>query len=796
MAIANKGKEKARFYATLTRNRIWVVVITLVITAISAVGLKNIQSEVILTELFPYDHPYVKLAGNFSKVFGGGGTTTIIAVSKKQGDIFNIETMQKVKDMVEEINSWKEVYRQLTASIASQSAKVVNTHALGEISASPLMWPDVPSNEQEMKTLRDNILSSSQFNGVMVATDGSATSIIAEIKEDIAYGRAYELLSALKAKYADSNTEIHVVGFPMLMGYVQSLKPEMRLLFLTSIGLMIVIMIFIFRSFKGMLTPMIVGLISTVIGIGCIGWTGINFSPLMYVLAFLVGARIVSHAVQITHRYFEELTAVGNDRLKACTATMRAMFVPNVAGVTTDIAGFSVLYFAKIILMKNIAVIMSCWMFSVCFSAILTPIICSYLPVNKLIAEVSRKRVKHDGWDKILMGLTRVAIGPRGRYALILLIMGVIGFCGVQGARIKTGDATPGSPLLWSNHPYNQDQEFINSKFKASSETFVLYYDGEPGSIYDPNMNLMLQKFDNYMAETLPDIYKFSSSALDFSKLLNLTFHDGDLLYNEVPRNEVALLGNLGSVKTQIGIGNMRRYWDDEFSKTQITLFFADHTADNLIRISDAARAFFQIHPMKLEKGEFRLAGGGVGQEIALNQEIKESHTTIDTIVLCTILLMCMICFRSVVGGIMLTVPLIIANMGAFAYMVVMDIGLSVNTLPIAAVGVGVGVDFAIYFYSRCIEEYPVQNDWVETIMVSIRTCGKAIVFTGITLILPIIPWYFFSTLKFQAQMGFFLSMLLLGNMFLALTLHPLMILLIKPKFIQQGVKERVSACH
>lgn len=197
---------------------------------------------------------------------------------------------------------------------------------------------------------------------------------------------------------------------------------------------------------------------------------------------------------------------------------------------------------------------------------------------------------------------------------------------------------------------------------------------------------------------------------------------------------------------------------------------------------------------MKLEKGEFKLAGGRIGLEMAVNEEMKRSHLIIDSMVLATIFIMCTLCFRSIVAGLMLTIPLILANLVAFAYMVYANIGLSINTLPIAAVGVGVGVDFAIYLYSRCIEEFPYQNSWLNTIMMSVRTSGKAVVYTGLTLILAIIPWYFISELKFQAQMGFFLSMLLLTNVILALTLHPLLIYIIKPRFIKRRAVRTVGS--
>ena len=188
---------------------------------------------------------------------------------------------------------------------------------------------------------------------------------------------------------------------------------------------------------------------------------------------------------------------------------------------------------------------------------------------------------------------------------------------------------------------------------------------------------------------------------------------------------------------------------------------------------------------MKIEKGEFKLAGGRIGMEIAVNEEMKRSHAVIDITVLAGIFILITLSFMSITGGLMVTLPLIFANSMAFAYCAFMGIGLSIDTLPVAAVGVGVGDDFCIYLYSRCQEEFPLQGgDWEKTIIQSVCTCGKAIFYSGLTIILPIITWYFFSDMKFQAEVGFFLAIIMGANTILAVTLHPFLIYIIKPKFI------------
>ena len=253
----------------------------------------------------------------------------------------------------------------------------------------------------------------------------------------------------------------------------------------------------------------------------------------------------------------------------------------------------------------------------------------------------------------------------------------------------------------------------------------------------------------------------------------------------------------LGYVKANMGFTTSCRFVDEGMERAQITLFFADHTSENLLRIREAAYDYFKDRPLKIEKGEFKLAGGRIGMEIALNEEMKRAHATIDSAVLAAIFILICISFRSITGGLMVTLPLLFANSMAFAYMALMGIGLSINTLPIAAVGVGVGDNFCIYLYSRLREEYPLQGgNWKKAIIQSVCTTGKAVVYTGLTIIVPVLTWYFFSDIKFQSEMGLFLAIVLGANVLLALTLHPLLIYIFKPKFISQkeNVLERSEA--
>jgi predicted RND superfamily exporter protein len=771
----------------LARYRFKVFITILLITGVFLYGATKIKGEVVLKDMLPYDHPYLKLIANYSKIFGSGGSGVVIAIYKKDGDIFNKETLSKIKKITEKVSMWDEVYRVLTFSIASPSTKIVTARGKGEISIVPLMWPEIPKNDQEMELLKENIFSNPAYNGALVSKNGSGALIATEFKENISYENAFGLLEKLREDYSDQNTTIHITGYPMLMGWIYSLKSQMCGVFAISVLAIAIVLILIFRNLPGMISPLANATILTIWGLGFIGFTGVNFNPLLYVLAFLVGARMIGNSHQIAYRYFEELNSADGDRFQACYETMRSMWRPNFAAVAADVAGFLVLFVAKIALMHHLAIIMSFWMATILLTGLMVPVVCSLVPLKINSSEWAKDTCQTDWVARGMMRITSFSIAPRTRYLVSFGIILLTAFCVWEMSKLKIGDPTHGSPIFYDTHPYNKDQDLINRNFDVSSENLTLYYEGKKGSVYDPVVLNTLSAFDRYMETKLPDIYKSSSSIIDTVKMVNVTFHDGDELWNQLPRDESMLTGLMGYVRQNTNRSTLGRFIDDQLERAQITLFFSDHTSENLLRIRDAAYNFFKMRPMKIDEGEFRLAGGRIGMEIAVNEEMKRSHIIIDLAVYLGIFILCALSYKSIVAGLMLTIPLILANGMAGAYMSMRNIGLSINTLPVAAIGAGVGVDFAIYLYSRCQEEFPLQNyNWMETIAQSVCTCGKAVVYTGLTVILPILTWYFFSDMKFQAEVGFFLSLIMAANVILSLTLHPLLIYIIKPKFISK----------
>ncbi|MFZ2948225.1 MAG: MMPL family transporter, partial [Desulfuromonadaceae bacterium] len=135
--------------------------------------------------------------------------------------------------------------------------------------------------------------------------------------------------------------------------------------------------------------------------------------------------------------------------------------------------------------------------------------------------------------------------------------------------------------------------------------------------------------------------------------------------------------------------------------------------------------------------------------------------------------------------AVFLMIPLNLANIITLAAMHYLEIGLNVNTLPIVSVGVGVGIDYGIYLLSRFCEEFQISGAYSLAVANrAIRTTGKAIFFTATTMVVGVLFWYFFSSMKFQAEMGLLLAIIMFLNMLGAMVILPMLLYIFKPKFL------------
>jgi len=223
--------------------------------------------------------------------------------------------------------------------------------------------------------------------------------------------------------------------------------------------------------------------------------------------------------------------------------------------------------------------------------------------------------------------------------------------------------------------------------------------------------------------------------------------------------------------------------FSNDYRNATVTLFYRDYS--NLVAKNalEAAKEFIASNPQ--EHVTFRLAGGLIGLLAAVNEEIENSYRINLYLVLGTVFVLSYLTYWSLMGAIIVMLPSLIAQPLTEAVMYLWGIDMNINSLPVAAVGIGIGIDYGYYVLSRIVEEYAEVKDFDKANERALLTTGRAIFFTGTTLVASVALWIFFP-MRFQAEMGSQLLIILGMNMLGGLFLLPALIALLKPKFVTQ----------
>mgnify|MGYP000731246864 CR=1 FL=1 len=765
-----------------------ILIIIILVTVYFCFQITKLQVFTDFSDLLPQSHPYVKIHNKFREVFGGANLL-LISVEVKQGTIFNKKTLQKVKDISEELVKIKGVDRYKILSLAQRKIKDVRITEWG-IENVPIMYPSLPKNDEEMEKLQKAIYSNDLIYGTLVSIDSKAALILSDFfEEDVSYNDLYEKLKEIRKTHEDDNTIIAIVGNPMHLGVVRSMVGEVVLILIITTIVILAYMYITYKSKRGMLVPIIAAGVSGIWGLGFMSFMKFNLDPLVVVLPFLIALMTARHAMQKVNRYIEEYVSVKNNK-EAARKVVEAMFMAGVTGIITDAFGIGLVALAPIPILQKISITCAFWsLATLVLALIFTPILLSYMPESenfkKSIAKMSQDIERETKFDRVLSGLGGWILN-RGCWLVLgfyfVLIMVSFSFA----TKMTVGDVYPGSSLLWPNSRYNQDVDRIDRKFPGFQTPLYIVMEGsQPEAMKQPHILRDIESFQRYMTES-PHVIN-SVSLADLIKKIQMQLRENHPKWEVLP-DEFSDIGNyFYMLLTASDAGDFDKYITSNNQEGNIIFYCRNRQGDTIRQIIQRARIYIE-KLTQLKDGNYKLGGGVVGVEAASNEVIERSEILNLSIALLGVLVFCSINYRSIVAGLILVVPLAISNLFAFAYMGLFKIGLTVSTYPVSSVGIGLGVDYGIYLVSRILEEREKSDNLKVIITNALKNNGRAIFVIASTLILGLVPWYF-SDLRFQAEMGLLLAILLFFNALGALLLVPSFIAIFKPQFIMQEEK-------
>jgi len=770
----------------IIKNRLLVLGIIALITLFFAYQMRTLTISTNFNELLPQDHEYIKVHNEFRKTFGGANFL-VIMVSVDKGDIFNTKTLEKIRYITNELEKVPGVDRYKIISMASRKIKNPKITSWG-MEATPLMWPEVPKTPEEMEALKDAVYSNEAYYGSYVSFDSKKALIFADFfEEELDYTDIYTDLQRIRKETEDANTTVSIVGHPMHLGVVASHVHTMNLI-MAGTGILIPILLFIaYRSVWAAVFIPMAAVISGIWGLGFYAMMGYNLDPLIFVMPFLISLMAFRHSHQLYNRYFEEYIRT-NDSLAGVRVIIEQMFLPGLTSIITDAFGIAIVALTPVPTLQHMGIAGAFWsIITVIIGLILTPLLMSYVPVSPgFLAHIRREQQK----DERREGLAnRFAdwLGPwiigRGRYWVIAVVIAVTGISYYYAETLIIGDAQVGSNLLYPGSRYNQDSVRINQNLPLINPLYIVLEGQKDRSL----MNLAalddIKNFSTYMM-------KHSGGAgaqTMISPLMAMPqkFHEDDPKWMGLPEDQATASTYLIGLTQSGDPGDMNKFLDPKLRQTNIVAFYMDKTGPTIERAIATAKKYIQEFSKLPEGFQYKLAGGVIGTEAAINEMVAQKQLQTLLLALLGVFICCTAEFRSVKAGLILTIPLLISNYMAFAYMAINQIGLSISTLPVSAAGIGMGVDYGIYLLARAAEEKKREPGIsLETaLMRTIQTYSKSIIYIAGTLVLGLLVWVL-SALKFQAQMGTMLAVILFFNCLGAVFLVPVLILFFKPKFL------------
>jgi hypothetical protein len=401
---------------------------------------------------------------------------------------------------------------------------------------------------------------------------------------------------------------------------------------------------------------------------------------------------------------------------------------------------------------------------------VLLPIVLSHLTLSARAREGEARQEGriHRAWHLAAGGIER-----RRATAIVAIAAAVLALGIVQAQRLKVGDYGIGVPELRPDSRYNLDNAKIVEKFAIGVNTLgvVAQTRDVQGACTNYDVMTAIERFDWTMQNT-PGTHSVISLA-GMAKVVNAGFNEGNLKWRALPRDPQVMAQAVTPIDTSTGLLN------PDCSAMQVLVNTTDQQGDTIAGLVAAVKRFAAANDT--DKLRFLLATGNVGVMAATNEAVDKARWEMNFAIFGALLVMCMITFRSLRATLCILIPLAIVSVLCEALMPLLHIGLKVSTLPVIALGVGVGVDYGIYLYDR-IEKHLEEGLCLgDAFIRALEERGTAMVFTAVTMTIGVATWTF-SALKFQADMGVLLAFMFFLNMVGALFLLPaLAAFLLKP---------------
>jgi predicted RND superfamily exporter protein len=744
-----------------------LLIVGMLITAVMGWSATHLRVTAGFTKMIPLHHPFMQTFLHYQGDFGGADKV-LIAIKVRQGDIFTKKTLDTVRKITDETFYIKGIERSSLTSMVTPNVRWNEVVEEG-FKGGPLMSADFAGTPEQLEKVRQN-LSKSDWVGRIVSNDISTTLVAATLQDrDPDTGERLDLrrvgaqLEDIRAKYEDQDLSLHIVGFAKASADIAGGAMDVVKYFLIAFAITAAMLFWYSRS--AMLTGwvLLAASIPVVWLMGALPLLGLGLDPMSILVPFLIFAIGVSHAVQMTNAWKLE-TLRGADGVTASHNCFVNLFIPGATALLANAVGFIVIAIVDIEIVRELALTATIGVsVMIVTNKVLLPILLSYMRLSSASAQRLHGKETAGNWLWSRMGFLATR---RGSLIPLAIGLALTAFGIVEVRGLKIGDLGTGVPELRADTRYNRDVATITSQFAIGLD--VLQVIAEMEGADSPCLKReLLAKVENFetglrQVEGVAAVRGLAS----FIGAVTQDYAEGWVKWRVLPETKEQIAQATGFASR---LGN--EYRNTQCNAIPLSIYPTDHQATTIKRIVAAIEDF-----KKRNDGggiTFRLASGNVGVMAATNEVVEQSDKWVNFALFAAVSALCLVTFRSLRITLCVILPLALVTLLCNAIMATLLIGVKVNTLPVIAISVGVGVDYGIYLFESMRHRMSHGGASLQAAFVeALKERGTASIFTAAMMTISVLTWAF-STLKFQADMGILLAFMFMVNVFGAIFLLP-----------------------
>ena len=781
----------SRLERLVFNNRRTVIVLCALITLVLGfLAATRLTLNASFERMLPVSHPYIQNYLENRNDLRSLGNSLRIVVENPGGDIYDAKYQEALRKINDELVLTPGVDRAWVKSLWSPAVRWTEVTEEG-FRGGPVMPDNYDGSAKATEQLRGNIARAGIVGSLVGNNFKSSMIVVPLLDKDPTTGQRidYRVLSQqienIRAKYEQAapgqapEVKMHVIGFAKLVGDLIEGLFRVALFFAFAAAVAAAIIYYYTRCVRSTLLVIACSLVAVLWQLGLVAAFGFEIDPYSILVPFLVFAIGVSHGAQKMNGIMQDI-ARGAHKLVAARYTFRRLFLAGLTALLADAVGFAVLMVIDIPVIQDLALTASIGVaVLILTNLILLPVLLSYIGVSPVAAARSLQ-----GGDSAPHGMNRLwqlleRFTERRWATGAVLVAALLTALGVAtGHHLKIGDLDAGAPELRPGSRYNRDNAFITANYSLSSDQFaVIVKTGKEGCLkYETlieadRLAWQLQQLDGVQTTvSLPDAVRRITAGSN----------EGSPKWLTIARNQDVL--NYGAQQASV---NNPDLFNTDCSVMPVIAYLADHRAETLERVVQASSAFAVQH--STPERQFLLAAGSAGIDAATNIVVRQAWTQMLLLVYAAVSVLCFITFRSWRAVVVAILPLVLTSFLCEALMVALGIGVKVATLPVVALGVGIGIDYALYLLSVQLAQQRVGVPLREAYRRALQFTGKVVVLVGVTLSAGVVTWAF-SPIKFQADMGILLAFMFVWNMVGAVILIPAL-----SHFLLQGAKPRAA---